>query len=98
MGFGIWEWDGNGIWEWDGSWDGGGIMTTGMGWDGMGWDGMEWNGMGFNMDGKYKRTSPLCPHEFYVSIKNFCPLEDFSTISDRFPISALLRDRTLVLT
>ena len=47
---------------------------------------------------KGKRTSPLCPHEFYVSIKDFCLLEDFSTISDRFPISALLQDRTLVLT
>ncbi|RIB26553.1 hypothetical protein C2G38_2163087 [Gigaspora rosea] len=46
---------------------------------------------------KGKRTSPLCPHEFYVSIKDFCPLEDFTTISDRFPITALLRDRTLVL-
>ncbi|CAI2201631.1 16248_t:CDS:1, partial [Funneliformis geosporum] len=44
-----------------------------------------------------KKTSPLCPHEFYVSIKDFCPLEDFTIISDRFPISALLRDRTLVL-
>jgi hypothetical protein len=47
---------------------------------------------------KGKRTSPLCPHEFYVSIKDFCPLEDFTTISDRFPISALLRDRILVFT
>ena len=47
---------------------------------------------------KGKRTSPLYLHEFYVSIKDFCPLEDFSTISDRFPISALLQDRTLVLT
>ena len=47
---------------------------------------------------KSKQTSSLCSHEFYVSIKNFCPLEDFSTISDRFPISALLRDRTFVLT
>ncbi|CAG8776045.1 1973_t:CDS:2, partial [Rhizophagus irregularis] len=28
---------------------------------------------------------------------DYCPLEDFTTISDRFPISALLRDRTLVL-
>ena len=45
---------------------------------------------------KGKRTSPLCPHEFYVSIKDFCPLEDFTTISDRFSITALLRDRTLV--
>ncbi|PKK58786.1 hypothetical protein RhiirC2_795765 [Rhizophagus irregularis] len=47
---------------------------------------------------KGKRTSPLCSHEFYVSIKDFCPLEDFTTISDRFPISALLRDCTLILT
>ncbi|CAI2198913.1 3652_t:CDS:2, partial [Funneliformis geosporum] len=45
-----------------------------------------------------KGTSPLCLHEFYVSIKDFCPLEDLITISDRFPISALLQDRTLVFT
>ncbi|CAI2195258.1 8661_t:CDS:2, partial [Funneliformis geosporum] len=45
-----------------------------------------------------KGTSPLCLHEFYVSIKYFCPLEDLTTISDRFSISALLRDCTLVLT
>ncbi|CAG8744507.1 1715_t:CDS:1 [Rhizophagus irregularis] len=47
---------------------------------------------------KGKRTSPLYSHEFYVSIEDYCPLEDFTTISDQFPISALLRDRTLVLT
>ncbi|PKY33735.1 hypothetical protein RhiirB3_395034, partial [Rhizophagus irregularis] len=45
-----------------------------------------------------KGTSPLYKHEFDVSIKDFCPLEDITTISDRFPISALLRDRTLVIT
>ncbi|RIB08439.1 hypothetical protein C2G38_2211662 [Gigaspora rosea] len=47
---------------------------------------------------KGKQTSPLCSHEFHVSIKEFRPLEDLMTISDRFPISALLRDRTLILT
>ena len=52
---------------------------------------------------KYKRkkgkwTSLLCPHEFYVSIKDFYLLENFIKIGNRFPISALLRDRTLVLT
>src|SRR6266498_322496 len=47
---------------------------------------------------KSKRTSPLYPHEFYISIKDFYPLENFTTISDRFPILALLRDYTLVLT
>ncbi|CAI2185933.1 1716_t:CDS:2, partial [Funneliformis geosporum] len=36
--------------------------------------------------------------KFFVSIKDFCPLEDFTTISDRFTISALLRDCTLILT
>ena len=58
----------------------------------------EWSTINKYIYKKSKRTSSLCSHEFYVSIKNFCPLEDFSTISDRFPISALLRDRTLVLT
>ncbi|RIB01081.1 hypothetical protein C2G38_2231949 [Gigaspora rosea] len=47
---------------------------------------------------KGKRTSPLYLHKFYVFIKAFCPLEDLTTISDCFSISALLRDRTLVLT
>ncbi|CAI2196885.1 4351_t:CDS:2, partial [Funneliformis geosporum] len=47
---------------------------------------------------KGKRTSSLCPHEFYVSIKDFCLLEDLTTISDQFPILALLQDHTLVLT
>ncbi|CAB5210402.1 unnamed protein product [Rhizophagus irregularis] len=57
-----------------------------------------WSTINKYICGKGKPTSLLCPHEFYVSIKDFCPLEDFTTISDRFPISALLRDRTLVLT
>ncbi|CAI2196940.1 1604_t:CDS:2, partial [Funneliformis geosporum] len=42
-----------------------------------------------------KETSPLCPHEIYVSIKDFCLLEDLTIISDQFPISAFLWDRTL---
>jgi hypothetical protein len=58
----------------------------------------EWSTINKYICKKGKRTSPLCPHEFYVSIKDFCLLEDFTTISDRFPISALLRDRTLVFT
>ncbi|CAI2196490.1 9604_t:CDS:2, partial [Funneliformis geosporum] len=40
-----------------------------------------------------KETSPLCPHEIYVSIKDFCLLEDLTIISDQFPISAFLWDR-----
>ncbi|CAI2197502.1 2672_t:CDS:2, partial [Funneliformis geosporum] len=47
---------------------------------------------------KSEQTNPLCLHEFFVSIKDFCSLEDFTTLSDRFPISAFLRDRTLILT
>ena len=31
---------------------------------------------------KSKQTSSLCSHEFYVSIKDFCLLKDFTTISD----------------
>jgi DNA polymerase elongation subunit (family B) len=45
-----------------------------------------------------KGTDHLYPYMFYTSKKNFQPVEDLTTISDRFPISALLRDRTLVLT
>ena len=35
---------------------------------------------------------------FYVSNKEFHRVEEFATITDRFPLSALTRDRTLVLT
>jgi len=41
---------------------------------------------------------PLCPHTFYLSKKYFQPVKDLTMITDRFPISALRRDRTLVLT
>ncbi|RIA91889.1 hypothetical protein C1645_821439 [Glomus cerebriforme] len=37
-------------------------------------------------------------HRKVARENDFCPLEDITTISDRFPISALLRDCTLVLT
>ncbi|PKK61378.1 DNA/RNA polymerase [Rhizophagus irregularis] len=48
---------------------------------------------------RYKRgIDPLCPHAFYTSKNDFRPVEDLTIISNRFPISALLRDRTLVLT
>jgi hypothetical protein len=45
-----------------------------------------------------KGTDPLCPHIFSISKKDFHPVENFAMIADRFPISALTRDRTLVLT
>ena len=44
------------------------------------------------------RIDLLCPHAFHTSKKDFRSVEDLTVISDRFPISALLRDRTLVLT
>ncbi|CAI2195061.1 14825_t:CDS:2, partial [Funneliformis geosporum] len=28
----------------------------------------------------YRKTNPLCPYEFFVFIKDFCPLKDFTTI------------------
>ncbi|GBB87524.1 hypothetical protein RclHR1_00140028 [Rhizophagus clarus] len=48
---------------------------------------------------RYKRgIDSLYLHVFYTSKKDFRPVEDLTIISDRFPISALTRDRTLVLT
>ncbi|GET51198.1 DNA polymerase family B-domain-containing protein [Rhizophagus irregularis DAOM 181602=DAOM 197198] len=52
---------------------------------------------GWSMLGNYmykKRIDPLCPHTFYLSKKYFQPIKDLTTITDRFPISALRRDRT----
>ena len=40
---------------------------------------------------------PLCSHAFYTSKKDFQPVADLKIISNRFPILALLWDRTLVL-
>ena len=48
-------------------------------------------------DYRYKAHSHYT-HSFYVSVKNFRSVEDLKTLSDRFPISALTRDRTLILT
>ncbi|CAB5186435.1 unnamed protein product [Rhizophagus irregularis] len=58
---------------------------------------------GWSMLREYKylsgmRVSPLCAHAFWISIENFHPIEDVATLKDHFPISALTRDRTLVLT
>ncbi|GBC35997.2 DNA polymerase family B-domain-containing protein [Rhizophagus irregularis DAOM 181602=DAOM 197198] len=56
---------------------------------------------GWSMLGNYmykKRIDPLCPHTFYLSKKYFQPVKDLTTITDRFPISALKRDRTVILT
>jgi hypothetical protein len=48
---------------------------------------------------RYKRgIDSLYPHVFYTSKKDFWLVEDLTIISDRFPISALTRDHTLVLT
>src|SRR3954452_23569788 len=41
---------------------------------------------------------PLCPHTFYLSKKYLQPVKDLIMITDRFSISALRRDCTLVLT
>jgi DNA polymerase elongation subunit (family B) len=44
------------------------------------------------------RAGPLCAHAFYISIEDFHPIENIATLKDHFLISALARDRTLVLT
>ena len=58
---------------------------------------------GWSMISKYVcesggRNNPLCAYNFQVSIENFRPVEDLMSLKNRFPISALMRDRTLVLT
>ena len=55
---------------------------------------------GWSMLRKYKYLpgDSLCAHAFHISIENFHPIEDVTTLKDYFPISALTRDRTLVLT
>ena len=43
------------------------------------------------------RNNPLCAYTFWVSIENFCPVEDLVSLKNRFSILALMRDRMLVL-
>ena len=44
------------------------------------------------------RNNPLCTYTFWISIKNFHPIEDLASLKNCFSISILMRDRTLVLT
>ena len=44
------------------------------------------------------RNNPLCAYNFWVSIENFHSVEDLASLKNHFPISALMRDRTLILT
>ena len=54
---------------------------------------------GWSMISKYRyKKHSHYTHDFQVSINDFRPVEDLKMISDRFPISALMRDRTLILT
>src|SRR6266540_5643869 len=58
---------------------------------------------GWSMISKYVcesegRNNPLCAYTFRVSIENFCPVENLASLKNCFPILALMRDRTLVLT
>lgn len=54
---------------------------------------------GWSMMSKYKyRRHPYYTYDFHVSVNHFRPVEDLKMISDRFPISALTRDHTLILT
>jgi hypothetical protein len=45
----------------------------------------------------YKNRIDLYQHAFYTSKKDFRPVADLKIISGRFPISTLLRNRTLIL-
>jgi len=54
---------------------------------------------GWSMMSKYRhRRHSHYTHDFRVSINDFRPVEDLKMINDCFPISALMRDRTLILT
>src|SRR6266540_7035566 len=57
---------------------------------------------GWSMISKYVcesegRNNSLCAYTFRVSIENFRLVEDLASLKNRFSISALMRDRTLVL-
>src|SRR6266540_388414 len=58
---------------------------------------------GWSMISKYVcksggRNNPLCAYTFRVFIENFRPIEDLASLKNRFSISVLIRDHTLVLT
>ena len=58
---------------------------------------------GWSMISKYvceseERNNPLCAYTFWVSIENFHPVEDLTSLKNHFPISTLMRDCTLILT
>ncbi|RHZ89349.1 hypothetical protein Glove_16g15 [Diversispora epigaea] len=45
----------------------------------------------------YNKNSKFCSHAFHVSAKNFHPVEDPTSLNTRFPISAFIQDRTLLV-
>ncbi len=58
---------------------------------------------GWSMISKYvceseERNNLLYTYTFQISIENFHPVEDLASLKNYFPISALMRDHTLVLT
>ncbi|PKY33086.1 DNA/RNA polymerase [Rhizophagus irregularis] len=52
----------------------------------------------YNFGAPYYARSHLCPHAFYVHIKNFCPIDDFGPLYGIYLSSLFTRDRALVLT
>ncbi|CAG8624923.1 5237_t:CDS:1, partial [Paraglomus brasilianum] len=45
----------------------------------------------------YSTRSPLCEHAFYLSINNFCHIENPSILSKTYPSQLITHDRALVL-
>ncbi|GES83053.1 DNA polymerase family B-domain-containing protein [Rhizophagus clarus] len=54
---------------------------------------------GWSMLSRYSyRKHPQYTYDFHVSVNYFRAVEDLKLINDRFPLPALVRDRTLILT
>src|SRR4051812_35558378 len=43
----------------------------------------------------YIKNSELCSYAFYVSVKNFRPIKDFSSLNICFPNSVFMQDYTV---
>src|SRR5436190_2018752 len=47
---------------------------------------------------KYNTHSPLCSHVFHISIENLHAIDNLAGLCKNYPSTAIVRDRTLVLT
>ncbi|RIB10075.1 hypothetical protein C2G38_2043783 [Gigaspora rosea] len=52
----------------------------------------------YNFSAPYYTKSQLCLHAFYVHINNFRSVDNLESLYKTYPLSLIIRDRTLVLT